>query len=158
MSQTTAVHDGPGSPCSPATILHGEPRCLPSSRTAPPVHGVSATHAATWVSRRVTSQKGGLAEADLTPPAASGQDTGGVRNDSQQSQEHSAVGAEADPSGRMSNVSPAIARTAMLSVTVTSRGSTGRGAQAATRDHWQPAPRPADDQTALREGSGVTSA
>jgi hypothetical protein len=54
MSQTTVVHAGPGSPCSPATILHGEPRCLPSSRTAPPVHGVSATHAATWVMKRVS--------------------------------------------------------------------------------------------------------
>ena len=36
MSQTTAVHEDPASPPSPGTILHGEPRCLPSSRTAPP--------------------------------------------------------------------------------------------------------------------------
>ncbi len=47
MSQAAFVHDDSRSPSSPRTALHKEPRCLPPSRTAPPVHDVSATHAAT---------------------------------------------------------------------------------------------------------------
>src|ERR1041385_8199405 len=50
MSQAADVHEGPGSPSSPAAILHAEPGCLSASRTAPLVHGVSATHAATRAS------------------------------------------------------------------------------------------------------------
>ena len=51
MSQAAGVHEGPASLCSPASALRTEPRRLPPSRAALPVHGVSATHAATSQSR-----------------------------------------------------------------------------------------------------------
>jgi hypothetical protein len=47
MSQAAGVHESPASPCSPASTLHRKPRRLPPSRASLPVHGVSATHAAT---------------------------------------------------------------------------------------------------------------
>jgi hypothetical protein len=43
MSQTIAVHEGPASPCSPASTLRRKPGRLPLSRAAIPVHGASVT-------------------------------------------------------------------------------------------------------------------
>jgi hypothetical protein len=69
MSQAAGVHEDPASPWSPASTLHMEPRRLPPSRTAPPVHGVSATHAATQASRRVSSNSMSRPAAAVFPLA-----------------------------------------------------------------------------------------
>src|SRR5947207_15260424 len=72
MSQAAGVHEGPASPRSPASTLRREARRLPPSRAALPVHGVSATHAATPQAAISTGQPAGASIPRRTISAAPG--------------------------------------------------------------------------------------